>query len=100
MRKKINDNIKEEINKTINMMVSINYSGQALIREIIRDNGGRMDIDLRLDLYDGEEWGTKHIIAMENGTDPVDVRLITEDGEEYDLESRDVIYVLEELSNL
>lgn len=100
MEKKISDKLKEEVNKTINVMVSINYSGKALIREIITDNGGRMDIDLRLDLYDGEEWNTKHIIAMENGADIAHVVLITEDGEEYDLESRDVIYILEELSNL
>lgn len=102
----VDDTLKEEreerrraANKAINEILSCQSYGMQLIRELVEQVGGHMDIDLSLDINDGQ-WGTRDFVSIYNGENPSEVYMRTDEGEEVRVEYDQVIYILEHLSNI
>lgn len=87
----------KRINEAINKVVRAQIEAVGLIAEIVMENGGSIDVDMTLDLPQGDELEHAHIETIRMGEKEYEIWMVGEDGYCYDLEMSDAIFVLEEL---
>lgn len=87
----------KRINEAINNVIKAQMEAVGLIAEMVMENGGSIDVDMTLDLPQGDEVKHAHIKTIRMGEKEYEILMVGENGYCYELEMSDAIFVLEEL---